>query len=326
MNTKTRTAVLGVIGLGVVIGGVLIWRQLAGGPAPANGATVAQEKLEEALADAQQLVALGEDGRAAAVLDRAVREHVDNQPLRLLYADVLMDQDRLPEAYAQYEAALAIGPRTPEVEFAAGTVASMIGRNDRALEHYAAAQTGDMNNPDYPLYLAQVQRKTGDLAGAKSSILRAGQLDPDRAIVWGTLADIFLAENALGPAGEQIAKARKLEPDNVEWRLIEARILKRQGQPEEALDLLIGLDESEKSRPEIMQVLSECYGLLSRPADAAAMYVARAQADPSDRGMAREAAIWSERAGDLDAALEYAKRAAMLGDEAGRKMVERLQK
>jgi len=201
----------------------------------------------------------------------------------------------------------------------------MIGRHDRAVEHYFAAQTQDPTNPDYPLYLGQAQLKIGEAASAKASLLTAAKLDGDRAITWGALAELAYRENKPTIALRHIAKARELEPRVLAWRIIEARSLKRDHQPEAALEVLIGLSEKERSSPHVMQIMAECYGLLGRAPDAAKMYAKNSDTNPSDAEAARDAAIWQERAGDTQSAIRYAQRGADLGDEAAAKILERLE-
>jgi len=331
MTTNNRTgmkfAALGSLGLVAVVGVIAIGRLVMGpGPTGANGADHFADlsTIEAVLESVQEYRLAGDDGRAHAVLESAVGQYVEDQTLRLAFGDLLLAERDPRGAYHQYVTALAIGPRPPEIEFTAGTVAGMIGRHDRAVEHYVAARTQDPTNSVYPLYLGQAQIKVGEVAAGKASLLAAAKLDPDRAIIWGTLAELAYRENKPTIALRHIAKARELEPRVLAWRIIEARSLKRNHQPEEAMAVLVGLSEQERSSPHVMQIMAECYGLLGRPADAAAMYAARSDTDPTDIEAARETAIWQERAGDTQAAIRFARRAADLGDEAGAKILERL--
>jgi hypothetical protein len=69
---------------------------------------------------------------------------------------------------------------------------------------------------------------------------------------------------------------------------------------------------------------AESLGLLGKREEAAAWVRAAADAAPTDPAITLQAAAWLERAGDVQGARRYAQHAAMLGDDAGRKMVERL--
>ncbi len=262
---------------------------------------------------AQTYVRQGEVEKAETILAGACRQYTTDQSLHVAYADVLMSRRKVPEAYAHYEQALAIGPRPADLEFTAGTAANMAGKPDRALEHYSAAQTADKTNPKYPLYLGQVQLKLGQNDEAKASLIRSARLDPEQAIAWGTLAEISLRENQLDLALQHIEKARALEPGAATWRLIESRALTRMGEPEKAVQLLITLEEGERFSGPVLRQIGQCYGMLSRPADAAAVYSRASDAHPQDGPLAREAADWAKRAGDEKTAARLEARARQHG-------------
>lgn len=267
-----------------------------------------------------------EPAKAELILAAAIRENPEEQRLYLIHAEALAALRRPAEAYAAYERALAIGPREGETEFAAGTLANMIGKPERSIEHYQAAQRAMKSDPRPSLFLAQVQLKLGQREEAKGNLALAARLAPELAVVWGTWAQIELDENRPGVAAQHAAKARELEPRVTLWRLLEARALRRDGKAEEALRLLVYLDEVEQRDPQVMSVMGECYGLLGRFADAAALYARAAEADPANGTLAMETAGWFERAGDKATALRHAERAAMLATPGAAGMVERLKK
>lgn len=327
-RTLSGRAVIGGFAVLVVAGmAILLWQTVGRGPqtAPAAPSTAGgarsdgaprvplPEKLDAILNSATTLQREQKTEEARAVLVSAVQQYPDEQQIRLALAGVLLEMQKPAECYEQYEKALAIGPRTATIEFAAGTVANMAGKPERAIEHYQQAQAADPANPEIPLFLAQVQVKVGQIDAAKASLLRAAKLDESRAMVWGTLADIALRENNANLARQHAAKARELEPRVTLWRLIEARALKRLARPQEAVDLLAGVPETERRDPAVLQVMGECYGLLSKPGEAAALYADAADAQPASAELALQAAEWLKRSGDAERAAAYEKRAAMLG-------------
>lgn len=287
-------------------------------PAPAD-------KIDGILSAVLPLRNSQEWGKAEAVLNEAVKQYPEEQVLYLQLGEILAIQRKSAEAYANFEKALAIGPREPEIEMAAGTVANDAGRLDRAEEHYQAAQAARKNDWQPSLFLAQVQMKRNEFSEAKKNLMLAAGAKPDLAVAWGSLAEVLLRENSVGPALKNIAKARELEPDNLNWRIIEARALKRDGKPDAALQLLVGLDESTKTTPGVMPLIGECFGLLKRPADAAAQYAKVSDRFPDKPEWALEAARWFGRAADKAKALEYAKRAQFLGDKDAEKLAAELE-
>ncbi|MDQ7014540.1 MAG: tetratricopeptide repeat protein [Planctomycetota bacterium] len=353
-NLPLLLAAIAAAGSVLTLGGVLLWRGQVAETASDHGSehvptgdhgsesratqpptktptqppTTRSAASTEAILDAaDRLVQQGEADRAEAVLRAAVGEQPDDQELRLALAGACVLQRKLAEAYQQYEAALAIGPRVPEVEFIAGTVASQLRRLDRAEEHFSAAQASDPTDARFPLYLAQVQIGQGRHEEARKNLMLATTLDDSLAIAWGTLAQLSLRSNDPNVALGLVRRARELEPSAVVWRLLEARARNRIGGEDQlarALAVLEGLPADQRQRLDVLGVMGESYGLLGTPDKAAREFAAAAAARPDDGELQLETAIWHERIGELDAALGYARRAEALGVEAGAKMAARL--
>lgn len=311
--------VLGVAALaGAGLAGWTLYRVVSA-PAPEapgepTGPGVASvETVQAVLATVKRLRDEGQPSAAETVLSNAVRQFPMDQDLRLAFADLLMTQRRWGEAYDQHLAAIEIGPVPAPVEFAAGSLASMTERPALAAAHYSNAMRLDAGNADYPMYLASVQMKQNQLAEAKASLAIAARIAPDRAQVYGMLAQIALTENRLAIAGQQVERARQLQPAEPAWVLMEARIRKREGDTERALDLLHTLPQRELDRKDTLALLAECYGFLGRPGDAASRYLDAAERQPRNADLAFETAQWLERAGDREQAVRWARRAADLG-------------
>lgn len=340
-----RAGALGVgFGLVAVIAGVAVALRMAAAPpkavetmtpaAPGVGAgAVASESprggpalragAEEAMASARSYLNKGEAAKAEAIARALVERDAEDQDARVMLAECLLALDRGADALEQYERAISIGPDGAELRFAAGTVASQIGRPERAAEHYRMARGMDPGNPKHPLYLAQVERALGKIDAAKESLVRAAALDPDQPIVWAALADIALQEGNLAMARQHIGKARALEPANTRWRVIEARVHRRENRPEEAVRLLLALGDAALAEdPAATQELALCFGLLSRPGDAAAAFMRMSARRPEDAGAALGAAEWLVRAGRRDEALVFAQAAAGLGSAEGRALAD----
>lgn len=313
--------------LGAAFAGWTIWR-VANAPAPVapetpEGPGIADTQTVEAvLATVKQLINDGQPSAAETVLSRAVRQFPSDQDLKLSYGDLLMSWQRWGEAYDQYLAAIELGPVPAPVQFSAGTLASMTDRPALAAAHFTTAMRLDPGEPNYPMYLASAQLKLNQTSEAKASLAIAVRMAPDRAQVWGMLAQIALTENKLEIAAQHIAKARAIQPAAPVWLLMDARIEKRRGRPERALDLLHTLPQQEMDLPDTMRLLAECYGMLGRPAEAASRYVDAAERRPDDADLAFEAALWLDRANERDEALAWADRAADRGHPRARAWIE----
>lgn len=338
-STKTtrRFHLAGLTAAGVVtiaLVTVLIIRGFIGGPdatsaATARSALESQRAIDEAIRLAQQRMLEQRPDLAEAALRNAANEHPADAELRIQLGEALFAQDRVQEAYEQYNEALGLGPDNAELQFAAGTLASMAGLVDRAAQHYSVAQTLDQANAKYPLYLAQVQRKLGRTEEAQSNLVRVVNLVPDLAVAWGSLADIAFAENNLQMASHYLGKALEIEPDAPSWLLLQARILRREGKPEDAAILLSAIAENQPvPDPMVLREQALCMGLLGRQADAAALYdraieVGHPNADTLAE-LHYEAALWHERLGNDDRAAACAQRAVELGEHRAGIVVQRL--
>lgn len=291
---------------------------------PPQPGVAAGEALNAVLSSAQRYVNEKEPAKAEAIMRQAIAKFPEERELRVQYAQVLLATKKNEEAYEQYAAALRLGAKDAATEFMAGTIAATLGRLDAAVSHYSSAQTIEPGAAKYPLYLAQVQIKLNRIDEAKANLLRAGRIDPDQAVVWGTLSELALRENKPGVALQHIARARQIEPGVTDWRIIEAKALKRSNRPEDAIKLLVGLDQSERYSPAILQIMGECYGMLSRQADAAAMYAAASEANPSNAAVALSAAEWYVRLHQPEQARKFAQRASVLGEPNAKKMLEQI--
>lgn len=321
-----------VVALGAGVAGVALVRLLAGGGAvvapdgPGSGAetgsgsgsgdgVATQERLLDLLEAVQTYVRAERYAEAEAVLGESVAQYVDDQELRLAYAEFLFQRQRLAESYEQFLAALAIGPRLPEIEFNAGVIATTLGEHARALEHFAAAQGGDPTNADYAMYLANEQLRLGLADEGKASLVRVTVLDPQRALPWGTLARIELQANNLVMARQHVAKARELAPREPAWALIEARVVKRDGDADGALTRLLAFDERTRADPEFARTIAESYAMLGESGPAARAYDLAVRAHADDGVVVFAGALWWQRAGDMARARLYAERAAALGND-----------
>ncbi len=319
-----------VVLLMVLLGGSIaaMWSAGVFSPADARGGAGPRAKPHEAVAaildSAKRLMAREEAGKAEAILESGVRQYPEFPELRLAYVETLVWQNRLDEAYAHQVEAIERGASDAIVEFTAGSLASRLNRPEEAAVHYEAAQKKDPVNPDYPLYLAQVQIKLHRADEAKANLILAAQLAPDNAIPWGTLADVLLRENKADMALQQIAKARRLQPTAPSWKIIEARALLRKAEPDKALLILDTLDDADRHAKPVLATIAQCHGLLGQPAAAAALYAEVSHTNPGDGDLAFEAALWFDRAGDRTEAMTFAERALRARHAGAEKLLERL--
>lgn len=347
MNEGTRTSkgpLVAVVALVLAVAGVgwFVFSMATGSPGAAQatgggGGAGALSRdgaktIEAGMAAAATYSSQGRYGEASAILAKLVEQSPENQPVRLMYAQSLLGEKKHKEAYGQYQAAFALDAAgsaakvtaaQAKLHFEAGTCANQAGLVERAAEHYEMAQVGDPSEARYPLYLAMMQIKLGEDDAATASLVRAAKLNPDLAEAWGTMAELALRKNSLGLASQHLENAERLQPEVARWRIVRARILNREGDPEKAATLLLALDAASLRGRDAMTTLAQSYGLLKRPLDAAKLYADAAKAKPDEAELFFEAAQWFERGGDERSATEHAKIGAMLGHEGCKDLLAR---
>jgi tetratricopeptide (TPR) repeat protein len=308
----------------LVVAVVFVYRATVPQLAPPPARDLNAEAVETILDSARVYHQQNDLGKAEIVLSAGVREHPDDQQMRIAYAETLMMSDQLDSAFYEYTEALRIGPRDADLEFVAGTIASKLGEVALAEAHFTAARNKDPTEPSYGMFLAQVQLQQHKYDDAIVSLIQVRPLDPDNAMIYGTLAEIYTKKNDVNLALNQIRIARELEPQRSAWKIVEARLFKRHGEPEKALLLFNSLSDAERDSQPILRNRAECFGMLKRPEMAASMYQSQADAHPDDADLAFEAAVWSDKAGQHDLAIRYGERARLLGHELADKLVKRL--
>ncbi len=308
------------VGLGVLLGerpGDLQGSDLRG----VEGAIAA----EQIIAAAEGALRNDDAAKAHEILEQAIYRLPTEQTLRLLLAEAKMRLGDPAGAYEQTDAAIAIGPDHPEYRHAAGMYADEAGLLEQAVVHYGKAQQLDPSNPKYALFLAVAQQKLGRTADAKKNLLVATAIDPSIADAWGLLAEIALQENRTSVGLQHVRRARDLEPASAAWRVIEARLHRRNNDPQRAADVLFGISEFQRSRdPVILEELATCLGQLGDPGRAAMLYVNACSGAPDDSDLHFRAALWLERSGQTERALTYAAEAARRGHAQAAALVDRL--
>ena len=332
-EARTGT-ILALIGLVLVLAGIVAaGLGVFGGPAPAQpapaGPTLNDDELARLGSAVQKLMMEGRWEEAAGSLEAAVARRPDNAELRERYAQTLMQLERFAEARDQWRALIDLGEATAENEFLAGMCASSAGDREGAAEHFERALAAKPSDANYALNLGVTQRNLGRLEQARASLVIAVTLDPNLAAGWGTLAQIALAKGEREIAIEQIARARRLAPEQPGWVIVEADALLRSGpgparDPEQALGLLASLDDEWLLRRDALEIAKRALGMLRRPGEAGALFARAADRNPTDAALAAEAASLLAQGGQQQRALEYAQRAVRLGDAGSKPLLDRL--
>jgi len=318
---------VGLLSVGLVVALAFFWQSAKPGPAAAQAGERAHARpaaINEDLAKAESYLADGQPDLALALLaPMADRGLADRDVLAAIGHAHLALEDR-PSAYEAFTRALRAGPPTAPLHFAAGTLASKLGKAEAALNHLRAANNADPGNPDYALFLGQAELAAGEMRRARAALVRVTHQRPEDARAWGMLAEIALRENQPEMALQHAGRARHTDPDNDAWKIIQARALKRRGDAAKALTVIADLTEDARLTKPVLRLAGECHGMLRQPERAGALYRRASDARPSDGELAFEAALWLDRAGDRPTALAYAKRARQADHPGASALVEKL--
>jgi len=251
------------------------------GPNAGEDPSVDHQKIDDALDAASQYVNADRPGEAAKILESLHAKHPRHpRVLQQLY-ELRLFEDRTEEAYDLVSRLLDVGTDDPEQYWMAGTLAFQLDKFGQAASHYDKARSLDRTNPKYPLYLAQAHIRQHEYEKAKVELLRVIHLDGRVHEAYGNLAEIALIENKLDLAEQHLARARELEPDYFKWRVLESRILRRQGDPEEALRRLNAIaDDRLQYHDSVVSERAQCWALLGEPEKAARAFVDQVNAYP----------------------------------------------
>lgn len=323
------TLAVGVLSVGLVGAMAFYWQGAK--PSPASAAAAMQGQMPKpaevgtALEDARTYIANDEADMALAILEPLVARVDRDKDLRIALADAYLAIADYQAAYDQYAQAITLGGSTDaSLHFAAGTLASRLGRQTEAVAHLRVAHEAEGTNPQYALFLGQAELEAGNYGPATAALARARHASPDDPRIWGMLAEIALRENKAEMALQHAGRARHHDPDNDSWKIIQARALNRMGDAAKAVVVIGSLSDRAKGTKPVLRLAGECYGMLKQPGEAAKLYRAASDGIPKDAELAFEAAVWLDRAGDRPTALAYARRAKEAGHAAADKLVERL--
>jgi len=327
---KRRGLVFGIVGVFVVIAIFAAANRLNAQNKAAQRIGTAAEGVDLAssaavLKAARTYVGNQELGKAQAVLRAALKDRPDDAIVRGMLGDVLLQDGDEDEAMAQYAAVADRDDATGEALFRAGSLAAGMDDHARALGYLTRAGEIDPGNAAVPALAAGAQIDLGLIDEAKVNLARAAVLDEGQGVVWGMLAELAVRENKLDMASQHIVKARRFEPDVIAWRVLEARIYKRLGDPEKAIMLLDGIGRADRFEPSVIGEMAACLGMVGRAEDAMLIYQVAVREKPTEPELWYQAALWAERLGMMEEAADYARSASMLGDKRATAVLDRLE-
>lgn len=248
------------------------------------------------------------------IVDEA-RRYVERYP-KVAAGHVMLGQINLlrgdsEAASQQFELALDIDPKQPEVRLSAGTAALNAGDLDRAEKHFSQAVGLDTSNPRHRMHLAAVYLHKNQFDKAELTLLEALKLDSSYHQAHALLADVYAKQNRPDMAIGQLDRAIALAGDDRHrggYLRRKAQLQLRANRPAEALRTLNELPKKMLIDPEVSQQLAACWMMMGQPGRAADHYEHLAAINPTDADLLAEAARWMIKADRPDDARRMLER------------------
>ena len=138
-----------------------------------------------------------------------------------------------------------------------------------AADAYAKAVELDPSRPEIRTALAQNQAQAGRFDDAIKTFQDMADASPQESMPYLGMAQIYRDQRKLDKAQDALAKAKAIDPDNLDVRLEEARVLDAQGKIKDAISVLKGVIDLANRRsggtsPEARADLLESLGALYR--------------------------------------------------------------
>lgn len=331
MATKKKRTGLGIaitaIGVALIVVGITQRFDFGGhdGSDAPPATTDAQIEKNRAAARnaATRMIYEGLLDEAEQVLNRLLELYPDDAEGHQLMAQVILGRAE-PDAAAAYHhltRSLEIDAKQAMVEFQAGVVAqSSLDQPVVAIGHFQRASVLEPADAKYALYLGQALLAADRLAEAERQLDRAIQLDATLADAYAMQAEIAARHGTF--AESIVAVNRAIEharpQKRVSFIVLKAALLRRAGEPEQGLRILLELTDPEQAIKEVVLEEVRCHEAMDNPAAAAEAWDRRLAADATDFDAAINAGMLYVKIADWKRArtcLVYAERLRPNSDE-----------
>ena len=171
---------------------------------------------------------------ARTLLEGFVAASPDDDELRMLYGQLLVEEEEYGSARTEFERLLSSKPKAPDVLFALGILSLQLDDSDQARIYFTRLyQTGE-RRAEATFYLGQVEEQAENFQAALDWYAKTGDANATEAQVRTALIRAKMGE--VDRAREIVQQLRDQSPGGAEsLYLVEAEILAEVGQAEEAL-------------------------------------------------------------------------------------------
>jgi tetratricopeptide (TPR) repeat protein len=227
-----------------------------------------EQKEAKYLAHAKELYQQGDDAKAMVELRNVLRLNPKNA--EALYTAGLIHErgNRMPQAYAAYQAATAEKPDMVAAQAKLGALALMGGNVDVAEKAADAIEKVQAGNPDGLAIRGAVMLRKGDLERAAEQAREALAKDPGHenaiAVMVGVLQARGRADEAVSFLDESLAKV----PKSTSLRLLKLALLEQKGDAAGVIAMFQQLTELEPGNAGYRLALANFYQQKNDPGSA----------------------------------------------------------
>jgi putative PEP-CTERM system TPR-repeat lipoprotein len=194
------------------------------------------DKVTTATALARALLAKGDHLKTLEYLDPKKLPEADTAPeLIVLRGHALAMRRMFDDAGSQYRAALKIDPKYADASIGLARIAVMQGQTPQALALLDEVLSHSPANADALLMKGDMLRRSGDNAKATELYQQALAADKSKDQAYLNLIAMAVESGQMAQARTYLGDLQKMSPNNIFARHLEAVILLREKQPDQAL-------------------------------------------------------------------------------------------
>jgi len=198
------------------------------------------------------LVELGLVREGLESYDRALGENANHYDAWMAKAEVYVGKGDFEQADTCLIEAARSDPTAPEPWLERARLDGSLGKHREALAHLAEAGNLTPKDPKVWLEKAKLHRLAGDLKGARRALQEASELAPQNAGVIRFKAEMLYDQERYEDANQLLARLQTGDRDDLDVKLLEAKITIRLERPKVAITLLERLIEDYGERPDIL--------------------------------------------------------------------------
>ncbi len=170
-----------------------------------------------------------------------------------------LKKDNPELALEKFNQAVEADPHYLPAYFHAANAALMNDEPDIAQDFLQRAIENNAARPEPFAMMGYLQTKAGDFEGARASYEEAIAMEPDYATAYAGLAKVSMMQGEMRLAEENIQRAKELNPDRPEVKIVEAQWLWVTGQKRLAIQLLREIADTPNLNPVVKDQLRQLF-------------------------------------------------------------------